>query len=260
MRTAVRPRILLLAMSIVLLISACGTSGSKDDAKKKPKRSTTTQVPVAPSTTTTTEPSTTEPSTTGPGSTAPSGSAEARARLANIRAGDLPSGWSGAPSSQDSSVGTFNLCAPDVRLEAVTVAKARSEKFSKGTNDAGMRISSVSRVLDSEKTARKVLQTFKRVSFVRCLDAQLKKTTSGTISGSLEMSRAARSYGEESAGITGMISVENNPAKPLRVQVGLLAIRTGDIVTVLDVEAVAADADAKLLVVLARLVAARQSG
>lgn len=293
MRTTVRCRLRLLTMCAVLLISACGTSVAKDDAKKKPEATEVTPAPAvsrggadattqpattdttgttapgttgttAPATTGTTAPSatgTTAPSTTGttaPGSSTLSAGARARAEAANVTAADFPSGWAGMsppPTPRDPFFGT---CAPELHIEDISVAKAESRRFfKKGTGDAVIQFSSVARVLGSENDARRAMKAFGRDSFARCLNADLRKSAGVSLRASLEQSRRGDSYGDEAIRITGAITITDSSGI-VHIDADLLAVRTGDVVTVLSGAATATNADNQLFRALASKIADRQ--
>ncbi len=242
---------------VAIVASACGTSGKTTTTK--PAKTATTAKTTTTSTTSTTGTSTTE---LGGGSTTTPGSAadKARASAANIVARDFPKGWTSEPGQTGSS-STFARCAPNVNLDKETVAKASSPDFQR-VDTSEVRAISSTWILSSEAVARRMIATIAGPAFAKCTQELITSSglKAGTATGKLSPQRVT-GIADEAAGIDGQLSgIDSGTGKQATLGVSIIAIRTGDVVTVLTGAALGGTrrTDGALFQKLAQAIADRQ--
>jgi hypothetical protein len=215
--------------ALAIFAASCGASGDKKASSTTTKPKTTTTA----STTTTT--STTEPTTEDSTTTTTADPADAaRAKAANIVAKDFPTGWTAAEHTTGEST-FFAKCASDIDLENETTAQAASDEFSRQVGTSQTQANSLTRILSSEDVAHSVIAKIADPAFVKCTENLIKSTglKPGTEAGSLSPV-AINDLGDEAAGIDGQLSgVDSGTKKQAKLGVSIVAIRTGDLVTVL---------------------------
>jgi hypothetical protein len=239
--------------AVAVIAASCGASGDKKASSTTPKPKTTT--------TATTTTSTTEPDSGDTTPTTADSAATARAKAANIVASDLPTGWTAAQHTTGEST-TFAKCASDIDLEHETTAQAASDDFSRRVGTSQTQLNSLTRILSSESVARAVIAKIADPAFVKCSENLIKSSglKPGTAAGKLSPVQVT-DLGDEAAGIDGELSgVDSGTNKQAKLGVSIVAIRTGDLVTVVTGASLngTQPGDGELFQKLAQAVAARQ--
>jgi hypothetical protein len=220
-------------VACVILAGACGTSGDKKSSSTTTKpRTTTTQqstTTAPPETTSTTEPddsTTTKPASPGD---------QARVSAVNIVAADFPAGWTSTPSTPDGGAKLFQTCAPSIDLEGQTLAKGDSAEFTRKLGQNETRAASSTRLLSDENVATTVTGTFADTAFVSCVEKTIKDSglKEGTATGKLT-AQPISGLGDQAAGIDGTVAgTDSGTGQQAQLGVSIIAIRTGNLVTVL---------------------------
>lgn len=252
-----RTRATLAAAALLVGLSACGSDDDADGG------ATTTTAAAAESTTTGVDDG--ESTTTEDGSVDPDDAdAMARAEAANVTIDDLPDGWTAEATEEDDGDDAFDRCS-DVDLEAITVAKARSDRFEFQADDGGqMTISSTSGVLTSEDDATSMVDEFGSDAFAECV-AEALRTDLGaaqmTGSFSVASSDELPDVADQVGALSGTFTI-TDPAsgETVDLRAAVVAIRTGDLVSTLSVATVDSEGDGDLFESLVGVVAERQAG
>lgn len=258
MITSRRTRATLAAAILVVGLSACGSDDSDDGD------TTTTEAEAA----STTSGSDSDESTTTEGDDSGDDSGDdaeamARAEAANVTIDDLPDGWTATPPGDDSN-NVFDTCG-EVDIEAVTVAKARSDQFETQADDGGqMTISSTSGVLTGEDEATALVEQFTDEAFATCVaDALRDELGAAQVEGSLAAAASDElpDVADQVGALSGTFTITDPTAgDTIELKAAVVAIRTGDLVTTLTVATIDTAGDGDLFESLVGTVAERQAG
>ena len=220
-----------LALSTALFVAACGTSGASDDAGKDDQ--TTTTAAKADKTTTTAEETTTTEA-------AADEEAQARADSIDLTVSDFPDGWSSSPSTDDDSPSPLEECDPSFSDESTTLAKHSTDDFTFGSLDQndGANLAAETKVFTDEEAAQAALDPFSDPEVVSCLDAKLKdlfgQSAGATVTG--DLSEDDIDLGTDQAeGLSATYTIDAPDGSSAEVNIGLLAIRTGDLATLVTI-------------------------
>lgn len=217
-----------LAIAGAVILSACGASGGSDAGKDA--KDTTTAVKT---TTTTKAPATT--------TTVVSAEAQARADSVDLTVSDFPDGWTASAPSPDDPNNPLKACDPTFRDDSTKLAKHSTDDFTLGSLDAsdGTQFSAETVVFASEADADAAVEVFNDPKVISCLDAALKKTFEGaaagvTVTGSLADAQVDLPTDNEAA-VTAPYEISAPDGSKLTASVRILAMRTGDIATMVTI-------------------------
>ena len=226
MRTTHRILSSAVAVSLVLVISACGSSSGSDGSKD----ATTTTKAKAEVTTTTAADS--------------SDDAQARADSVDWKLADFPDGWTSTPPTDGDSKSPVADCDPALGDESVQLAKHATDDYSIGSidNGDGVQVTARTVVFSDADAAKAAVAPFSEPDVITCIDETLKQAyTSGgndvTVDGTLGP-EAASSDAEETTGLSAAYTVSAGDGSTLDVKMGILVVRTGDVVTNIVIQAV----------------------
>lgn len=205
------------AVSLALLVSACGTSGGSDADADGDAKTTTT---------------------------ASQADAQARADSVDLAESDFPDGWTGTPADDPDQESPLNECDPALGDRSVQAARHATDDFSIGSFDDGTGTQFTARtvVFDDEAAAEAAVAPFRDPEVLSCIDEKLKSayTSSGTdvtVDGELELGDAEFDV-DESVALSATYTVSASDGSSLDVQLGVLVLRTGDIATNVVVQSV----------------------
>lgn len=250
--------------SVVLATAACGSdddeSGTNDPTTTEAGGETTT---TAEETTTTAEETTTSEEETTTESEPEDADAAARVEAALLTAEDFPPDFESTPHEEDDT-GTqlFEMCAPELDVTGETVAKANSDDFTIGdpaAND-GTQYSGATAVLSSEDIATQLVDLFGDDAFAACASESVKEAFGSEATGDLEVA-ADLGLGDQANGLQGALAVPDpETGEEVVVDLAYIAIRTGNLVTIMGGIGIGQILDSDLLSELANAIAARQEG
>lgn len=258
--------------SVVLATAACGSdddeAGTNDPTTTEAGGETTT---TTEETTTTVEETTTieeEPTTESEEETTTESEPEdadaaARAEAALLTAEDFPPDFESTPHEEDDTdTELFETCAPELDVPGETVAKANSDDFTIGdpaAND-GTQYSGATAVLSSEDIATQLVDLFGDDAFAACATESVKEAFGSEATGELEVA-ADLGLGDQANGLQGALTVPDpETGEEVVVDLAYIAIRTGDLVTIMGGIGIGQILDSDLLSQLANAIAARQEG
>lgn len=255
-RTA--PRWGAVAVATVLAVGALGACS--DDGDDGATDATTT-VPADDAGTTE---ATATPDTEGPPDTldpeleATMRAAMDRAEAANLVIDDFPAGWEHLPPAEG-DVGPLETCAT-VDLDTHLMGLYRSDSFSTSVDPGTLKVSSSATVLDTVEAATDLLADFRTDTFVGCVDDLFNASTDLYESaGSLTRNETAPALGEEAVALSGDYEITpTDGTPPSTLTMAVVAVRTGDLVTVLSATAVDRTIDEELVRSLLDVLVQRQ--
>ena len=132
------------ALSLALLVSACGTSGGSDAGGKDDGKDTTTTEAT----------STTASADDG---------AQARADSVDLEESDFPDGWTSSPASADDEDSPMKACDPSFSDEDAKLAKHSTDDFTTGSlDDADGSVFSAETVVFADADTAENLRLYER--------------------------------------------------------------------------------------------------
>ena len=226
-RTSHRPLISALAVSVALLVSACGTSGGSDADQDDP---TTT---AAEKTTTTEATTTTEGDDDG-------GDAQARAESIDLTVSGFPDGWESTPATDDEGPSGIEQCGESVGDDAL--AEHSTDDFVLGdlSADDGVQVSIKTKVFPDEETAEAALEPFSDDVVLACVDDLFQEQFSevGTIEGEMGAEDYGDTDADQAVAVAGQYTVTTEEGTAIDVVVAVAVLRTGDVATQIQVTGV----------------------
>lgn len=208
------------ALSLALLVSACGTSGGSD-AGGKDDGPTTTE---AKATTT----------------TSADDAVQARADSVDLEESDFPDGWTASPASADDEDSPMKACDPSFSDDDAKLAKHSTDDFTTGSLDDadGSVFSAETVVFADADTADAAVAVFDDEDVVACLDEAVKATLGGqdgmTVEGALEDDDVDLGT-DNSAGVSATYQVTADDGSTVNATVAILAFNTGDVGTMVTI-------------------------
>jgi hypothetical protein len=230
---------LAIALALVSVVAACGTTGDDDSADTtsttEAEKSTTTSE-TTESTTTTTEPEV-------------DAEAQARAEAVDITIDDFPSDWESAPHEDDPDPDLITTCS-EFDLEELSLGVYNTDDFSVGDLSAndGQSMQIGTRVFEDEDTASSILDVIPEDDFIACANDELEKSFGeGSVEGAVE-AREFTGIGDQTEGFSGQLDVtDSSTGDVVTLQVAFVAVRTGDLVTGLSAIGVGQELDTAVL-------------
>ncbi len=218
-----------LAITVALIVSACGTSGGSDAAKED---STTTEKTTATDAVTTTDVvTTTEAAADG---------AQARADSVDLTVSDFPDGWTSSPASPDDEDSPIKACDPSFSNDDAKLAKHSTDDFTVGSLDDadGTTFSAETVVFTDADTADGAVEVFNDADVVSCIDEALKKqlgdSTGLTVEGSLADDDLDVGT-DNSSGVSATYTMTASDGSTVNATVAVLTFSTGDIGTMVTI-------------------------
>lgn len=224
-RTSHRTLVGALAVSVALLLAACGTSGGNDADKDDP-------------TTTAAKATTTEATTTTEAEV--DDEAQARADSVDLTVSDFPDGWEASPASPDDEDSPIKACDPSFSDEDTKLAKHATDDFTTGSLDDadGTNFAAETVVFDSPETADAAIEVFNDADVISCVDEALKTTlgeaTGLTVEGTLEEDDLDVGT-DNSAGVSASYVLTAEDGSTVNATVAVLAMSTGDVGTMVTI-------------------------
>jgi hypothetical protein len=217
-----RPLAAAAALSLALLVSACGTSGGSDAGAKDDGKDTTTT--EATSTTTSAD-----------------DGAQARADSVDLEESDFPDGWTASPASADDEDSPMKACDPSFSDEDAKLAKHSTDDFTTGSLDDadGSVFSAETVVFADAATADAAVAVFDDEDVVACLDAAVKDTLGGgqdgvTVDGALQDDDVDLGT-DNAAGVSATYQITADDGSSVNATVAILAFNTGDVGTMVTI-------------------------
>ncbi|MCB0987740.1 MAG: hypothetical protein H6519_03205 [Microthrixaceae bacterium] len=250
-----RSRHALAAAVLLVGLTACGSNGSDkaDTTTTKADSSTTTESGDRNSTTTEAT------ATTGSGDKA---DAEKRAEAANLTIEDLPDGWTAIPAGDSDGNNVFDTCG-DLDLDEITVAKVSSDNFEHATTDGGvLNLRTTSGVLASEKDAQAMVDVIGDDAFADCTTTNftdISEVPGMTGSVAPTPTEELPDVADQVAALSGMFTIPT-PQGDSTMNVIIIGVRTGDLVTTIMGMAIDTEPDGAILQDVVNVVADRQAG
>lgn len=211
-----------LAVSAALLVSACSSSSGSDSSDA--------------TTTTKADATTTEPGDTT--TTAVDREAVARAKAVKLTVSDFVDGWEASPHPDgDADVSPLTQCDPTLGDDESTLAEFNTDDFTLGSLDDGdgAQVSVETTVYASEDDAIAAMEAFNDPDVVTCIDAAVKQNLFGsvegaTVEGSLEEADLGLDADQDEA-VSGSFVITGADGSTLSSDIGVIVIRTGDLVS-----------------------------
>lgn len=209
-----------LALSLALLVAACGTSGGSD-AGDDDAGTTTTAAEAATTTTTADD------------------EAQARAESVDLEESDFPDGWTSSPASADDEDSPMKACDPSFSDDDAKLAKFSTDDFSIGSLDDadGTIFSAETVVFTDADTADAAIEVFDDDDVIACIDDALKETLGGgslTVDGTLEEDDVDLGT-DNSAGVSATYALTADDGSTVDATVAILAFNTGDVGTMVTI-------------------------
>jgi hypothetical protein len=181
-----------------------------------------------------------------------------RAEAANLVIDDLPAGWEHLPPAEG-DLGPLETCTT-VDLDEHLLGLYRSDSFSTSVDPGTLQVSSSATVLDTVQAAADVLADFRDDAFVACVDGLFNGSTDTyERTGTLTRNETAPDLGEEAVALSGDYVISPLDGSPDHVvTLVVVAVRTGDLVTVLNSTAVDRSLDEELVRTMLDVLVARQ--
>ncbi|HWJ64209.1 MAG TPA: hypothetical protein VNS19_19720 [Acidimicrobiales bacterium] len=228
------------AVSLALLVSACGTSGgSEADPDEK---TTTTEAPDEATTTTAAE-----------DDGGDEAAAQERADSIDLDTSDFPDGWEGTPADDPDEESPLNDCDPALGDRSTQLARHATDDFSIGSFEDGDGTQFTARtvVFEDEAAAEAAVAPFSDPDVLSCIDETLKSAYSSTgegvtVEGELEVGDAEFDV-DETLTLSATYTVSAPDGSSLDINLGVLVLRTGDIATNVVVQTVDPDFDVSSL-------------
>jgi hypothetical protein len=227
--------VLATALTVVLAVAACGTTGEK----KADKTTTTT---VAKSTTT-------KPKTTT--TTEATDDAQARAEEIDVSPAELPDGWSSTPHEEDEENLVSECSDYDVTDLAEGTYYTDDFVFGDLENNDGQQLSIGTRVFEDEDTATGIMDVVSTDDFIACVNDTVKTSLGGQIDGEIE-ARDVTTSADQTAGFSGhLLLTSGSTGETLDFWIAFVAIRSGDLITGMSAVALGQDLDGQVITDLA---------
>lgn len=238
MRSTHRILISAVAVSLVLLTSACGASGGNSDGGKD-DATTTTKAEAEETTTTEAD---------------EEADAQARADSVEFDIADFPDGWDSAPGTDPDEESPLSECDPALGDRSVQLARHASDEFTIGSFDDGTGVQVTARavVFEDEAAAEAAMAPLSDPDVVACIDEQLKSAYSSggtdiTVEGELTEADVDFDVDETMAlGATYTVSAASDGSTQ-DVDFGILVLRTGDVAINVLIQSVDPEFDASAL-------------
>ncbi|MCU1372589.1 MAG: hypothetical protein JWO77_3783 [Ilumatobacteraceae bacterium] len=232
------PRILIgaVAVSLVLLTSACGSSSGSDGGKDD---TTTTKADAA--------------TTTKADGAGDDSEAQARADSVTLELSDFPDGWKATKASDSDDESPLSKCDPALSDRSAQLARHATDDFSIGSMSEGDGTTVAARtvVFEDEAAAEAAVAPFTDPEVVTCIDEALKSAYSEsgedvTVEGQLSPDDESFDV-DETVSLSATYTVSAPDGSTLDVNLGILVLRTGDVATNLLVQSVDPDFDVTTL-------------
>ncbi len=224
-RTLTRTAIGAIAMSLALLVAACGTSGGNDDAKD----TTTTE---ADKTTTAPDDDTTTTAEDG----GEDGDAQARADSVSLTEDDFPSGWTASPSSSSDESNGIEECDPSFGDTSDELATNKNDEFTQGDPDAGdgVHFGLETKVFTDADAAEAAVAPFADDDVIACISDMFKDEFASdgtTIDGDLAADDGwPATTADDAYGISGQFTLTSADGQnTLSLTLMVLMLRTDDV-------------------------------
>lgn len=242
-RTTHRSILSAAVVSLVLLVSACGSSGSDAGTDEKP---TTTEAGEG----STTE---AEDTSTTAAEFEPDPEAQARAESVDVTVSDFVDGWEATPAEDPDADNPLNECDPALADRSAQIGRHATDDFSIGSLDDGTGTQFTARtvVFEDEAAAQAALAPFEDPDVIACIDETLQEAfaSSGadvTVEGELEVDGTDLDV-DESYSLSATYTVSAPDGTSLDVNLGVLVLRVGDIGTNVIVQTVDPEFDVQSL-------------
>lgn len=236
-------------------LGACSSDSDDTQDDTTQDDATTTSADGGATTTDTEAP----PDTLDPELEAAMRAAMTRAEAANLVIDDFPpSGWEHLPPAEG-DVGPLETCST-VDLDEHLLGLYRSDSFSTSVDPGTLQVSSSATVLDTVAAAADVLADFRTDSFVGCVDGLFNGSTDTyERTGTLTRNETAPTLGDEAVALSGEYVISPLDGTPDHTaSLVVVAVRTGDLVTVLNSTAVDRNLDEELVRTLLDVLVQRQ--
>jgi hypothetical protein len=235
------------AVSLVLAVSACGASGGSDGAGSEDPSTT---VAGAEETTTTEADDATTTEADAPADPA----AQARAESVDLTVSDFPDGWEATPADDPDAESPLTECDPALGDRSTQLARHATDDFSSGSFDTGdgTLVTARTVVFEDEAAAEAAMAPFSDPEVIDCIDEALKSaysssSTDVTVDGALEVGEADVEVDEVVALSATYTVTSATDGSSMDVNLGVLALRVGDIATNLVVQSVDPEFDVSQL-------------
>ena len=221
------------AVSVALLVSACGASGGSEDASADQKTTTTKAEATTTTTTAAEETTTTE--------AAVDDDAQARADSVDLTTSDFPDGWTATAPSEDDQDSPLKDCDPSFSDDDAKLAKHSTDDFSLGSLDEadGTQFAAETVVFVDAGTADAAVEVLNDADVVACLDEALQEllaTSTGLeIEGALEDDDIGEIGTDNQAGVSATYVLTADDGSTVNATVALLAMSTGDVGTMVTI-------------------------
>lgn len=223
-----------------LLLSACGTSGGSDAADSDASEETTT----------------TEAATT---TEDPAADAQARAETVTLTEADFPEGWSSAgqpPDDDDDANNPLTACSENFSDKSDNVATHATDDFQIGSIDDGdgSQFGAETIVFTDEEAATAAVEELSDPEVVTCIDGALKEvfgegTPGITVTGEITADDITVDLGTDAiAGISGTFEISADDGSTATANIGILAMSTGDVGTMVTILSLGTSLDPTTLV------------
>jgi hypothetical protein len=225
------------AASAALLLGACSSSGSDADKKKDTStEASDTNSDVASDGTSSDMTS----DDTGSDVSSDEGTdqaAQARADAVDLTVSDFPDGWDNAPAEPDDPSNPLKKCDPSFQDENDTsLAEHDTDQFTIGSLDSGngAQFEAQTKVYASADEATASLDPFTDDDVISCIDSTVKELfgdgQGATVTGKLD--HDSTDVGADQAEeLIGDYTIQADDGSSAKVTLGILAIRTDDVAT-----------------------------
>lgn len=246
------------AATASVAVLALGSLGACSDDGNDEADATTTAPADATTTTGSTTSTEVPPDTLDPELEATMRAAMDRAEAANLVIDDFPTGWEHLPPAEGDA-GPLETCST-VDLDTHLMGLYRSDSFSTSVDPGTLQVSTSASVLDTVEAATDVLADFRTDTFVACVDGLFNGSTDTyERTGTLTRNETAPDLGEEAVALSGDYVISPLDGTPDHtVTLVVVAVRTGDVVTVLNSTAVDRNLDEELVRSLLDVLVQRQ--
>lgn len=222
------------AITAALLLGACGTS-SGNDADKKSDDTSTEATDTNSDGTNTDEPTT---------SSDTNDEAQARADAVDLTVSDFPDGWEANPPEPDDPNNPLSTCDPSFDdANDTSIATHETDQFSIGSLDSGngAQFSAETKVFESADDATTAVDPFTDQDVIDCIDETLKGLfgdgQGATVSG--QLTHDSGDIGADQAErLVADYTINADDGSSADVSIGIIAIRTDDIATLVTAMAV----------------------